>query len=165
MRSALALLTCLALGFAASPDGSSMRASVELKLDQEKSVSFAYQTLPVTKLSEKPPQLGPEEAGWRLYAVAFAGELKTNARLKCGEQEIAPGTFGFFVQPRAEGGFRLVIFDGTKSKPLELELSRSNLEFPYLTLALAPTDLAHFELTVAWGKDVGRARFWVTGAK
>ena len=167
MRSpALAVVVLFALGFIEPlPDGSSMRVTIELKLDEQKSVSFSYQTVPVAKRDEKPPQVGPEEAGWRLYAIAFAGELKTNTRLKAGEREFGPGTFGFFVQPRGEGGHRLMVLDGRESFPIELELTRSSIEYPYLTLSLAPTDLAHFELSVAWGKDLGRARFWTVAAK
>jgi hypothetical protein len=165
MRSTLVLLAGLVLGLEPQPDASGMRASIELKLDSQKTVSFAYQTLPVSKRAEKPPQVGPEEAGWRLYALAFAGEFKTNTRLKCGEQEFQAGSYEFFVQARAEGGHRLVIIDGPKSRPVELELARSSVDYPYLTLSLAPTAQADFELTVAWGKDVGRARFWVAATK
>ncbi|MFO0984736.1 MAG: hypothetical protein U1E76_23930 [Planctomycetota bacterium] len=158
--SALKLLLVLGLFQAPQPDAATMRARVELQLDQVKSVAFSYQTLPASKLGEKPPQVGPDEANWRLYAIAFGGELETRVRLKVGEQVLEPGKYGFYIQPRAEGGMRLMLLDGPKSRPIELELSRSSIEHRYLTLALAPTDLATFELTVAWGKDVGRARFW-----
>jgi hypothetical protein len=91
----------------------------------------------------------------------LAAELKTDVRLKSGDQEFGPGQFTISVEPRDEGGMRLVVFDGRTSRLIEPELMRSSIEFPYLTLSAAPSDTASFALTIAWGKDLGQVRFWV----